>query len=677
MMNVGDVGPPMQPALRVETTETDEDSFYKTLQMFRRYGEILLLQWAWLKCWFDLVTNGMKWYDGMNLQQEDIKCFAPMVVIMLGIVTTNSLGFVHFQKQGSMTSACVAAVDLDTPYLAWKHSSEIVRGAPCPEWEKLRLRNSIWRSLPLAGISLVLSLRLLVEIPACQGVAIGSALTVGAFPHRQNDSYFARDLRRDGLDLADMNLVKKIRTAAGRIDPRAKAKLDENLTQNYLGFEGETWAAAHCSESMWQGAMLPRGQDVSQTWLTLFPPDMERVELGGIGSGNLASLNFVFSQEWWALLRQNEARLRPKVLHMLDRSGSSLLRRLLVKHTPWQFILDKAVSSVLDGEGDDVAQRTLQQTRPWRLDVGNTHLIHIKEGWKVKLFQHFALLLVAVLPILKRILTTCKVRQAMPLCIVTFYAFLDLTLVAVVWIWCAAAPLAYNMGEASKKAIAALLPFATEALDRMGALSREDFVKRSPGVMATLLQRNLPGILRILKEDMLPTLEWDWLFFLGLVAGCWLFLVLSTIVAWAFYGAGFLSSMSSGICGPLWLVSKETRSHGSTAPRMKRLYFVVISRSMLFAGFVTLVWWRVDHLSKKLFFAWISNYVVEIALLPYWLSLCAVHCVLGLFATYAVELSLALDTTFPDDLTSYTAMSVATSEGTAYGTFPKPAKQEV
>lgn len=671
MMNVGNVGPPMQPALRVETNETtDEDSFYKTLQMFRRYGEILLLQWAWLKCWFDLVINGMKLSE-----KEDINCFAPIVVIMLGIVTTNLLGFVHFQKQGSMTSACVAAFDLDTPYLAWKHSSEVVRGEACPEWERLRLRNSIWRSLPLAGISFVLSLRLLVEIPACQAFAIGSALTVGSLPRRENDTCLARDLRVDGLDIADMNLVKKIRTAAGRADAKALAKVDQNLVPIYLRFDREWWAAAHCSESMWEETKLPQGQDVSQTWLTLYPPDLERVELGGVGSGNLASLNFVFSQEWVALLHQNEALLRPKALQMLDRSGSSLFGKTLVKHAPWKLIVDRVVRGMYNGKGDDVQQKTLQQTRPWSLDVGNVHLMHIKAGWKVKLFQTFALMLVAVLPILKRILTTCKVRQAMPLCIVTFYVFFDLTSLASVWIWCAAAPLAYNIGHASKKAIAALLPFVTEALDGMGKLSRKDFLKRSPDVFAHVMESNFPEVFRILKEDMLPTLAWDWRFFLGLVAGCWLFLGLSTIVAWAFYGAGFLSSMSSGICGPLWLASEETRSHESAAPRMKRLYFVVISRSMLFAGFVAIVWWRVDHLSKKLFLATISNNVVEIALLPYWLSVCAVHCVLGLFAAYAVELSLASDPTFPDDLTSDTAMSVATAEGAAYGTFPKPAQQ--
>ena len=672
MMNVGDVGPPMQPALGVETNETtDEDSFYKTLQMFRRYGEILLLQWAWLKCWFDLVINGMKLSE-----KEDIKCFAPMVVIMLGIVTTNSLGFLHFKKQGSMTSACVAAVDLDTPYLAWKHSSEIVRGEACPDWENLRLRNSIWRSLPLAGISFVLSLRLLVEIPACQADAIGSALAVGSFPHQENNSFFARDLRLDGLDIADTTFTGKIRHAAGTAYAETKAKFEINVLPSYLVFEGEWLAAAHCSESMWEKTILPRGQDISQTWLTLYPPDMERVELGGIGSGNLASLNFILAQEWVALIRQNEALLRPKVLQMLDRSGSSLLRRFLVKHLPWEFIVNEVVrsgSTGADGEGKDVLYRTLKQTRPWRLDVGNVNLLHIKEGWKVKLFQNFALLLVAVLPILKRILTTCKVRQTMLVGIVTFYAFLDLTSLAFAWISCAAAPLAYNIGEACKSAIAALLPFATEATGRMGELSPKDFVKRAPDVLGTVLESHFPAVLHILKEELLPTLAWDWRFFLGLVAGCWLFLVLSAIVAWALYGAGFLSSMSSGICGPLWLASEETRSHESA----KRLYFVVISRSMLLAGFVTIFWWRVDHLSKKFFFAVISNNVVEIALLPYWLSLCAVHCVLGLFAAYAVELSLASDTTFPDDLTSYTAMSVATSEGAAYGTFPKPAKQEV
>ena len=54
------------------------------------------------------------------------------------------------------------AVDLDTPYLACKHGLQVVKG---PERDKLRIRNSIWRSLPLAMISFVLSMRSLAEIP--------------------------------------------------------------------------------------------------------------------------------------------------------------------------------------------------------------------------------------------------------------------------------------------------------------------------------------------------------------------------------------------------------------------------------------------------------------------------------------------------------------------------------
>jgi hypothetical protein len=70
---------------------------------------------------------------------------------------TNTLGYLEFAQQGRKKEALLAAVDLDGPYTIFQHRSAILADEPCPDWANLRIRQAVWRSVPLAVVSLHLA----------------------------------------------------------------------------------------------------------------------------------------------------------------------------------------------------------------------------------------------------------------------------------------------------------------------------------------------------------------------------------------------------------------------------------------------------------------------------------------------------------------------------------------
>lgn len=606
------------------------------LQMLRRLGEILLLQWAWLKTWIDL------WLNGSNLCRKfDIQFLAPTVVIIVGIVMTNLLGLLNFFQQGLYTDARMAAVDLDTPFLAWKHGSQVAKGEDCPEWEKLRLRNSIWRSLPLAMITFVLSLRSLVEIPSCQMFATFGVVLSTVLPDPAAASNFARDLQRDKLDFFAISRVQTLSYAKKVLTPKQIRNMS-SLAGELMEFEHEGWEAAHCEDSRWETATMLVEQDRSQTWLLFQPVAFDKVELGGIGSGNLASTNAVLFEQWLLLLDKMERTLKPTLLAIL----TNHIHRFAVSVLPWDTVVREAIATLDSSKPEHGLQTTVQQSRPWILGIGDFEILQIASGWKVRVFQTCGLLLVAVLPILKRILAACKVRPGQPFLriIVSFYTVFDLVLLVTAWLWCAAAPCAHHYGAAGKALIEAVGNMMADILKGAGAFSIQNFTEKFPSVMMGIAQKRGPEFVRLTKETLLPAIKWDLLFFLQLSAGSLVFLAASAVLAFAFCGARFSSGLSAGICGPLWLVSESGGESQVTSNRNRGLYFMMVSRSFLFAGLVVFAWRNVDTLSTQIFLAIIINEIKTVTLWPYWLALCAMHCMCGLLAASAVEQSLEQST---------------------------------
>jgi len=609
---------------------------WKHVEMLRRLVEILLLQWAWLKSWFDLVVYGLKLFE-----KFDIKFLAPTVVIVVGIVMTNVLGFINFFLQGLHLDACMAAFDLDTPFLACKHGAQVVKGEDCAEWEKLRMRNSIWRSLPLAMITLVLSLRNLFEIPTCQMFALLGPIATSVLPELENQSRFIQDIRNASLNYSAIGEVRGMREGSSRIRADQKERF-RPTGRLLLELEDDVWEAAHCSESTWEEAKMSRKQDVSQHWLNGFPVDLDHVEFGGIGSGNLASFNAIFFEQW-----MSEAERKGDEIKQMMAKRQSFLGAVAAESLPWRTLLRIWIRSFDDWTGNAL-RITVVQSRPWKLDIGDLVNLEIKSGWRVRVLQACGLLLVATLPILKKILAAYQVRpdQLFVKSIMFLYVFADLAAVVVAWLLCAAAPSAYHAGVAFKAAASAVGPMLIQVAQHVGKVSKEEIREHLPEALIDAVG-HATAVVAFLKENFVPAVQWDVKFFLELAGGSLVFVAALAVLAVVLCGAHWSAGVSAGVCGPLWLASEDAKSREGQAGSIRGLYFMMVSRSLLLAGIVVLKWKVVDSVdafSVQAFFGANFNRILSITEATYWwtcwVAVCTVHCLFGLAAAYAAKENL-------------------------------------
>jgi len=645
--------------MKPRRTSPAEGQSASATQTLRRGAEVILLLWAWMKCWIDLYVNSRKAWT-----KPDAENMTEILVITIGMLITSVLGCFHFYQQGLAMEACMAALDLDTPFIVCKHGSQVVRGGDCSEWERLRLRNAVWRSLPLAVVTFVLSLRGLLEIPVCQMVATIGPLADGFFPGQTSRSRFAMDLAEDGLNVFNISRTKIVQHDAQLLPHELRAKIMP-LIHPALNFQQKAWDAAHCRQSKWEEITLPRDIDASQSWLIGFPVQLERVELGRLASGNLAALNFIFYTQWEELLVQREQVLQPAVVSVL-RHNDYWWASQVVSLLPWERQVHELVDLVEKKIREkDEPQRTVQQNRPWELTLGSLFQFRVKAGWKVIVPQTCILLVVALLPIRKKILETCKVQGARMI-IVTAYTFLDLTCLVACFVLCTAEPLAYHMGVAGKAILAGVFPMMVEFLHRMQHVP-PDLEKFVAEVLADAVAKTMPGVLASLDVDLLPALCWSLPFLAKLAVGSLIFLAVSAGLAYGFCGSGLAGSASAGVCGPLWPVADAVgpASHETPKHCTQGAYVIVVCRSLLFLAIVTTDWWEVDSVSLQYFFALISNSIVNVQSVKfYWLAICSAHLFCGLFAASAVQRSL-------DSRDAHHSAGLVPTEE-CYGTFPQP-----
>lgn len=240
-------GPKMDPMVSEDATEVDMKAV-SHWQMAQNSLPIMLLLWAWLQCWSGMLFHGFQICQG----SESIEHIMPMVVLVAGLVMTNVIGYVHFCQKGLWRDACLAAVDLDTPYLAYQHGRQIMLGKNCPDWEELRLRNSIWRSLPLAMVGFVLAFRIILEIPTCQAVGTLSTFAAGTFPELIPYSKFAEDLSEDGVNWTELTKFQSVQNFAKKVPEDYKGQGNLEVCAKAIHLENAVWAAAECKNSNWR-----------------------------------------------------------------------------------------------------------------------------------------------------------------------------------------------------------------------------------------------------------------------------------------------------------------------------------------------------------------------------------------------------------------------------------------
>jgi len=299
--------------------------------------------------------------------------------------------------------------------------------------------------------------------------------------------------------------------------------------------------------------------------------------------------------------------------------------------------------------GDNLPWITVSQSRPWKLEIGNLVNLEIKSGWKVRVLQACGLLLVALLPILKKILAARQVRpgQLFIKSIVGLYVLVDLACLVMAWLLCAAAPMAYYAGAAIKAMVSSYGQVATQILKDTENVRDVEVREHLPAAFAIVAEDEFPALASLLKESFMPAVQWDVRFFLQLAGGSLVFVAASAVLAVVLCGARWSAGVSAGVCGPLWLVSEDAKSREGQAGSIRGLYFMMVSRSLLLAGIVMLKWKvvnSVDALSVQIFFALICNRILSITEATYWwtcwVAICAVHCLFGLAAAYAAKENL-------------------------------------
>lgn len=587
---------------------------------------------AWMKTWIDLITNGI-----VVVQQypaTDARCTAPVIVILAGIILTNALGFAYYFGKGCFTEAIVAAVDLDTPYLAYKLHPEVLRGDNCLEWEKLRLRNSIWRSLPLAITTFALASRVVVEIPLCQQFATLGPLAVGAFPELEKDSPFVRDLEDSGVKFREIRIFQNVRD---RTQEFLQGQMGEKLREvanESLVLQSAAWAAAHCKDSQWKQVKLPVKLDFDRWFLgsSHGMADLGGIEFGGIGSGSMAALNYITNQKWEGL---HDLEKSIEEQDGEDVEGSWTYHRaekrlgMLLAASRYRK-LNKLAGIENKHALTDEAQ-SIQQSRPWKLNVG-FHVFQMNDGWKVRLLQTFGLLVVAALPFLKRTLSTSSVNQPVLIFIVAVYTVFDLTCLVSTFVVCASSPVAHHLSTLANIVGDVLVQIRQETVGVFGTDGRAKIMVAMAGVLRTKGKDDINGLM----NNLIPALQWSLLFFLKLAGGSLLFLATSSILACVLGGVGLISSLPVGVCGPLWLLSEESgQEHFHALKERLSLYTLVVSRSLLFAATVGLVWFQVDAFAVESFMALVCNRLISVNVLKITLLVvCVVHCALGLFTTH-------------------------------------------
>eukprot|EP00438_Fugacium_kawagutii_P017092 Skav204582 [mRNA] locus=scaffold672:33973:35106:+ [translate_table: standard] len=333
-----------------------------------------------------------------------------------------------------------------------------------------------------------------------------------------------------------------------------------------------------------------------------------------------------------------ERLLRPAAQTMLQRNGL-MLTSLGVRLVPWNDIVD-AVEGLISFSRDSTMGQSVKSSRPtWvsmTLDGWEFWEWKIQGGWKLWLVQSFGLLLVAILPIRKKILAYCQATETIHIGLITLYTSIDILSLVTVWLLCAMKPVAQHLGNCAKQLIDSVWPIANATMQKMAAVSLEGWQQQMPEIVPKLMHETGENTFKIILTNIIPALTWDLPFFLQLSAGSLVFLAISGAIAYAFHRQ-LAASLCVGICGPLWLLAADDGTENSKIALSA--FILLLSRSFLFVAIIMLTWGFVDCFSIELFFALICNQVYTVHTLgACLLGMLVMHFMLGLatiFLSYA------------------------------------------
>ncbi|CAJ1360051.1 unnamed protein product [Effrenium voratum] len=258
---------------------------------------------AWCYSWIKIMwfCKAMVWD-----RDRDIFTRAPLAGQLIGLVMTNILGAIHFSRAEDRVGVILAIFDLDVWLLAFRHGPGILKGEAPRPWEKLRLRNAIWRGMPLACIDYYLVSRDMFEIPICH---LAAALRVELVRAGHRDaSPFWTALNRSRIDPLQLNEVQTdswwTSTSMYQLETLASLLLVENAI----------WHSCLCNKCIWERRRPKPIEDMLQNY-----PHFQLVN----GNDN----NF-YGQSWYCNLFAINVKLHDEFCKRLRREDRKLRKQL-------------------------------------------------------------------------------------------------------------------------------------------------------------------------------------------------------------------------------------------------------------------------------------------------------------------------------------------------------------
>ena len=140
------------------------------------------------------------------------------------------------------------------------------------------------------------------------------------------------------------------------------------------------------------------------------------------------------------LLRQDTERAVKPWLEKMLAKKSTVVAGVSMLLT-WESMVETASDCASDMFDIKTSRISVTSQRPWTVGSDTLHF-ELKDGWKIRLWQSFTLLLVAILPIRKKILQVRQITAPLPMALVTLHTSLDTVSLVTTWLLCAMAPAA-------------------------------------------------------------------------------------------------------------------------------------------------------------------------------------------------------------------------------------------
>ncbi|CAJ1460546.1 unnamed protein product [Effrenium voratum] len=596
-------------------------------------ASLVLFVVCWCKGWVDLLGHGQAVLDG----DHDILHSAPLAAQLAGLVMTNLLGAVFYFRRKNWWGGLCACLDLDTWYLLGTQGPEILR-AEAKDWEHLRLRTSIWRSLPLACIGFYLATRDLFEMPLCQMMASTRA-TLYHYDFVRSSPWLSA-MEKAQIDPSTLTWVQMEApsTAAGRdIFPA-------HVFADLRGLEESIWSSCHCSQSRWSQREVPFMTDMAETWLGNFAIDSSDGTFGITGTGTLFALNqLVVAQAKEHLLEHDEL-LVSFALDMAWASGNYATYSAIVvaTHMMTEGQLVEAVQEALREDSKDkypAMSSTVQQSRSCLFQI-------LWAGIQ---------LLNSVNPIAAHVCKARNVRATGRKAAVSLHAMMDTSLLVLTLILAS-----QQCGLA--KAVGSMLSFPLESLfrnlptvvdnlsaQRMASSSEVAPVEAkeaSRQMVCSIMGKDIPavaaGVLQTVHDYVAVSPRVFGLTISGVVLFCGASFVLAKVLRPEGLQLPTVACLNAGICGPLFLLASVDRLH------VEELCPYITShmclRGCILSLMVFLAWRNVETDSAEFWYATVFNEVSSCSMLRVkWLCLVLLHGLTGRMAVNAIKDTASLE----------------------------------